>query len=372
MSKNDKIRGCLIGGAAGDALGAPIEFMYENEIFDRFGENGITEYVLDRNSGKALITDDTQMTLFTATGLLIGDTRGKLRGIMAPPRCYVQYAYLDWLYTQENPYSENANEGRKSWLCDVPELYHRRAPGNTCISALSKQKTCKEQFEDYIAEKQNDSKGCGGVMRVAPVALLYGKTDSKALDIEGAQIAAITHSHSLGYIPAAILTHIIHSIVYGNKDLYSAVTEANEFVCMLFKDDEHVNEMADIVNLAVELAANSESDLDNIHKLGKGWVAEEALAIAVYCSLKYQNDFSKGIIAAVNHNGDSDSTGAITGNILGALLGYDAIDSKWKENIELHDVILEIADDLTTGCPMSEYDSYTDENWLRKYVYMKR
>ena len=55
-------------------------------------------------------------------------------------------------------------------------------------------------------------------------------------------------------------------------------------------------------------------------------MAEETLAIAIYCSLKYQNDFSKGIIAAVNHSGDSDSTGAVTGNILGALLGFDAIE----------------------------------------------
>ena len=83
-----------------------------------------------------------------------------------------------------------------------------------------------------------------------------------------------------------------------------------------------------MIDLAIELSENDADDLENINRLGKGWVAEETLAIAIYCSLKYQNDFSKGIIAAVNHSGDSDSTGAATGNILGAALGYDKIEDK--------------------------------------------
>ena len=108
--------------------------------------------------------------------------------------------------------------------------------------------------------------------------------------------------------------------------------------------------------------------MENIKQLGEGWVAEETLAIAIYCSLKYRNDFSKGIIAAVNHSGDSDSTGAVTGNILGALLGYSGIEDKWKKNLELHDVICEMAEDLCYGCHMSEYSDYYDEDWVRKYI----
>ena len=80
MRNLDKFRGCLIGGAAGDALGYEVEFMLADEIFDRFGDNGITEYSL--HNGVAQISDDTQMTLFTATGLLLGTTRGMIRGIM--------------------------------------------------------------------------------------------------------------------------------------------------------------------------------------------------------------------------------------------------------------------------------------------------
>ena len=123
--------------------------------------------------------------------------------------------------------------------------------------------------------------------------------------------------------------------------------------------------------MAVSLSKNQETDLDNIHRLGEGWAAEETLAIAIYCSLRHSDDFSAGIIAAVNHKGDSDSTGAVTGNILGALLGYQAIEEKWKQNLELADVILEMADDLCHGCQMSEYDSYQDPDWIRKYIRMR-
>ena len=375
----NQIRGCLIGGAAGDALGYTIEFDSEDKIFAKYGKSGITEYELDKVSGKALISDDTQMTLFTANGLLVGDTRGAMRGIQGWPRGYVASAYQDWLRTQEMSYEESRIQPRghmhgcTSWLSDVPELYSRRAPGNTCISALQKQKNGEGYIDDYVKSPQNTSKGCGGVMRIAPLALNYHSVDIKQLDMEGAEIAAITHGHSLGYMPAAVLTHIINRIVFSEKrvNLKDVVIEARNTVAELFRKDKHIQELEDIINLAVQLAENCESDLDNIHKLGEGWVAEEALAIALYCSLRHQDDFSAGIIAAVNHKGDSDSTGAITGNILGALLGTYEIDDKWKENLELYDVILEMADDLCHGCQMSEYSDYEDQDWFRKYIRMQ-
>ena len=134
--------------------------------------------------------------------------------------------------------------------------------------------------------------------------------------------------------------------------------EAKETVNTIFGDDSEVITLSKIIDLAIELSENNGSDLDNIHRLGEGWVGEETLGIALYCSLRYQNEFSKGIIVAVNHNGDSDSTGAVTGSILGALLGYDAIADQWKQGLELSDVILEMADDLCHGCQMSEYSSF--------------
>lgn len=106
-----------------------------------------------------------------------------------------------------------------------------------------------------------------------------------------------------------------------------------------------------------------------IRELGQGWVAEETLAIAIYCALKYSNDFDKALIASVNHSGDSDSTGAVTGNILGAYLGLSGIPEKYLKNLELKNVILELADDLFNDCKITEYGSYHDEIWEQKYIY---
>lgn len=375
----DKIRGCMVGGAVGDALGYAVEFWDEDRIFSTYGASGITEYALDAATGKALISDDTQMALFTANGLLFGHTRLCMRGIGAMPRCYVQAAYQDWLRTQEFSYAESRKQPRSnipdgiSWLRDVPALYSRRAPGNTCLSALRKQKNGKHDIDDFIQNPQNNSKGCGGVMRVAPLALKYLHAAIEDLDMEGAQIAAITHGHSLGYMPAAVLTHIISRIIVQEQKmpLKDIVLEAKQTAEKLFHGDKHLKELTDIIDLAVELSENTDSDLANIHRIGEGWVAEETLGIAIYCALRYQNDFSAGVIAAVNHKGDSDSTGAVTGNILGALLGYDAIDEKWKKNLELIDIILEMADDLCHGCQMDEYSHYEDPDWARKYIYIQ-
>lgn len=379
----DRIRGCLFGGAVGDALGYPIEFLNEEEILSQYGPRGIQQYRLDESSGKALISDDTQMTLFTANGLLVGDTRGCMRGIRAWPRSYVAMAYQNWLRTQETTYEEKCRmpcrkeQKSISWLLDVPQLYHRRAPGNTCLDALYGRREVSKSVEDYIAVPLNDSKGCGGIMRVAPLALCHYREMEKLIDYEAAQIAAITHGHSLGYMPAAVLAHIINRIVYpeasGGKPqtLQEIVLEARDTVGEIFHGDRHLRELTDIIDLAMQLSTNDRGDRDNIRRIGQGWVAEETLGIALYCALRHQKDFSAGVIAAVNHEGDSDSTGAVTGNILGALLGYSAIADQWKDNLELAQVILEMADDLCQGCRISEYGTYRDPTWERKYIKMK-
>ena len=124
--------------------------------------------------------------------------------------------------------------------------------------------------------------------------------------------------------------------------------------------------------LAVALARQDVDDRDAIRRLGEGWVGEEALAIAVYCALKHSDSFEDAIIASVNHSGDSDSTGAVTGNILGTALGYRAIPDHYLEKLELRDIIEEVAQDLYEDCKMSEYGDYRDPVWESKYIYIGR
>ncbi len=343
----DLFRGCLIGGAAGDALGYAIEFYPWSSIKKKYGVNGITQYECDGLNGKASISDDTQMTLFTATGILVGRNKIRKENINDTQQSnqillnYIYLAYLDWLSTQLQTKSKNPI----SWLLDVPEMHQWQAPGNTCLSAL------RSGIMGSIEEPINNSKGCGGVMRVAPLGLFCTNPEQiENTDLLGAKAAAITHGNSLGYIPAAALVHIINRIVYGGctkgDSLYDIVEECKETLSILFDENGLLKSFLTLVDKAVAFSKNSKSDLQNIAKLGEGWIGDEAFAIALYCVLKYQTDFSKVIIAAVNHDGDSDSTGAIAGNMAGALIGYEAIPQQWKNDLELHEVTLLIADDL--------------------------
>lgn len=367
----DAIRGSMIGGAIGDALGVPVEFLSEEDIFEEYGPEGITEYELDPDSWKALISDDTQMTMFTANGMLYRETRGCLRGIAGDPRTYIANMYVEWLRTQEladYPYEESFADRTISWLMEVPELYARRAPGRTCIHSMRSFRNGEEHPEDFYASVWNHKKGCGGVMRIAPVALSYDANPNEVA-WEAAQVAGITHGHPLGYMPAAVIAYVICESVYGHvgKPLKEIILESRSVVRELFPDDKYTDELIGIIDDALDRSENDLDDLENIHALGEGWVAEETMSISLYCALKYEHDFSKAIITAVNHNGDSDSTGAVTGNILGARIGYDEIPEKWKKDLELHDVILELSDDMADGCPMEECGP-DDPVWMRKYV----
>lgn len=363
----DRIRGGLVGGAIGDALGYPVEFMSWKEIKKRYGTDGIQKYKLDFEDGAAVFSDDTQMSLFTANGILLGETYAHLKGIQDPVADYVYIAYKEWLRTQK--WGADSEQEPRCWLYEIPDLHRDRAPGTTCLSALG---TGKKGSTDAPL---NHSKGCGGVMRVAPLALHYkpgSDADQRKLDMDGAEIAAITHGHPLGYIPAAILTHIISIGVYGDgkMTLRKAVDEAWAAVRSMFTGTvpaADLNAMEELITKAEALADCEGTDEEHIKAVGDGWTGDEALAIAIYCSLRYPDDFSKAVIAAVNHSGDSDSTGAITGNILGSWLGYHAIEEKWKKDLEMKGILLEMADDLCYGCVMHQGGDYVDEDWVRKY-----
>lgn len=332
--------GCLIGSAAGDALGYEVEFMCEKEIFSKFGASGITDYVL--HNGNALISDDTQMTLFTATGLLNGYVRGKVRGIFGGYPSYIRHHYKAWYKTQNMRYSE-PTEFAYSWLMYDNRLYSQRAPGVTCLTAL------ESDNNGSIDNSLNNSKGCGGIMRVAPIGLWFARCGigAKETALIGAEAAAITHGHPLGYIPSGFLSVLIREIILdGEKSLRDLVCAALETTEKVFAGTEYLDDFSRLIKMAIELSEDSTDTLTAIHKLGEGWVAEETAAIAVFCALRYCNSFEKAIAAAVNHNGDSDSTGAICGNILGAYLGLEAIPDKFRNGLELSDIITEIASDL--------------------------
>ena len=340
--QKDKIRGSLVGGAVGDALGYPVEFISSYAALQNsYGERGITRYELDE-TGKALISDDTQMTLFTACGLL---NAVKDNSPMIPSICE---AYVEWYFTQMGKRKKGF---RRCWVGDLPEMNVRRAPGNTCINSLHAIASGREPI--------NNSKGCGGVMRVAPIAL-YMACNNHQVRISEAymragEAAEITHQHPLGFVPAAFLSDIIYQILCEEKeitrDTFLEIIEYGLKITRMFGGNftEEVAEFEQMIIKAVKLADSNLADIEVIDQIGEGWTGDETVAIAVYCTLKHLGDFESAIVASVNHKGDSDSTGAVTGNLIGAMVGYDAIPQYYKDNLELHDVILHVADDLWRG-----------------------
>ena len=86
--------------------------------------------------------------------------------------------------------------------------------------------------------------------------------------------------------------------------------------------------------------------LNVLKNQGEGWIAEETLGIAIFCALKYKKNFKKAIEVSVNHDGDSDSTGNLVGQILGAKYGTDILPVNYLSHLELRTVIEKIAQQL--------------------------
>lgn len=341
--KRDRVLGCLLGGAVGDALGYPVEFLSEPEILRQYGPAGIK--TLAQAGSPARISDDTQMTLFAANAWIYGCS-GEGWDIST-----AWLAYREWLGTQ----GDESRMGKpRMWIYGDRRLHARRAPGNTCLSAI--------RFSDRggtMKNPVNNSKGCGTVMRAAPYGLMPGSRET-AMERAAAD-AALTHGHPLAWGSSAWLAACVHALVHGQ-----GMDGLEEIRLPRNLDPE--GSLQSLVQKAIALANREDvTDLEAIHALGEGWVAEEALAIALFCALRHRDDFAAALRAAVNHKGDSDSTGAICGNILGAFLGAEAVAKAFDlEQLELKDIIQSLSLDLLrthTATPIPGQDPAWDQKY---------
>jgi ADP-ribosylglycohydrolase len=336
-----RFRGCLLGGAAGDALGAPVEFLHLDEILRTYGESGIRDFAPAYGKLGA-ITDDTQMTLFTAEAVLSAHLASVLQSQEPDFFHAAAGSYARWLMTQENSRLVSSGNAKASWLLQQKRLFSRRAPGTTCLSAL-------QTSRGKVTRAMNDSKGCGGVMRMAPVGMYFAASHSRERNSDrlhssifaaGSDLAAITHGHPSGCLSAGALAVIVNLLLVGNS-LPDAVHAAKEEL----RNHPSHKETLSAIEKSESLAMSRPRDRIALRELGKGFVAEEALAMGLYCALGAK-EFEDGVILAVNHSGDSDSTGSITGNLLGAAAGSEAIPDRWLACLELRSTIEAIADDL--------------------------
>ncbi|WP_205325687.1 ADP-ribosylglycohydrolase family protein [Glycomyces sp. YM15] len=308
LTRHDRVLGCLIGGAVGDALGYQVEFDRWDAIAEDYGPDGVTELRYNQ------ISDDTQMTLFTVEGLLEAEPGDEFASL--------KRAYMRWYATQQEYLPPSGARG----LAAEPWLYDRRAPGNACLSGLR---------EGGGPGVNVNSKGCGTVMRSAPFGFRFGPDAAFAL---AERCSALTHGHPTAGASAGAFAMIVAHLMNGETP-QRAVSAA----LLHLRDGIDRSETADALQRAYRLAGKVPPGPNTCAPLGEGWIAEEALAIAVYCFLG-TGDVRKGLVASVSHSGDSDSTGAILGNLYGAAYGHAALPKEWASQVEGRDVIASLAD----------------------------
>ncbi|OXM56361.1 ADP-ribosylglycohydrolase [Amycolatopsis thailandensis] len=360
-----RLRGSLYAGAIGDALGAKTEFDSIDRIREIAGPAGITD-LIPAYGGVGRITDDTQMTLFTLEGLIRAHAAARREqgtfAIAAPGEPVVQslqLAYQRWLHTQGVSWErargpENTSTDPDGWLITNRELFSRRAPGLTCFSEL--EAYGKTGVRAGMDKPVNNSKGCGGVMRAAPVALW--SDDLAEVFRLGAESAALTHGHPSGYLSSGAFAVIVHELLTG-KPLLDAVAIAR---AELEKYPGH-EEQSVALDQALALAHEGAPTPEKLETLGQGNVGETALSMSVYVALATA-DPNVALLASVNHSGDSDSTGSVCGNLVGAMYGEEELDTDWLVKLELAEVIGELADDA-----LAEFGGNApgDDRWYARY-----
>lgn len=300
-----QVEAILFGLALGDALGYPVEFLQRETIRQKYGSAGIQQ-----PPNPALYSDDTQMTLALAEGLLDAGIDTPLDNLMEA----IGKRFIGWLDSPDN----------------------NRAPGTTCINGV-------ERFQSGISWRESgipQSKGCGSAMRVASLGYVYQHDEARLREVATAT-SLITHCHPTA-IAATVAAAYLIKLALDNVPIATYMPRLYEFTT-------GISDEFDLAILRVGHVlgwANEDLAMDHI---GQGWVGEEAVALALYCVLRYPDDYVGCVRRAVNTNGDSDSIACIAGGIMGAKLGLEAIPLDWRSRCENALRLSDLAHQLTAA-----------------------
>jgi ADP-ribosylglycohydrolase len=293
----------LFGLALGDALGWPTEFHRLAKIKSKYGAMGIQE-----PPNPALYTDDTQMTIAVTEGLLDAGLDADIDSQMQA----VSKRFIQWKNSPEN----------------------NRAPGRTCMAGVNR----LERGISWREAGVPNSKGCGSAMRVATIGYLYQHDETKLREVAHMS-GIITHGHSAAVAASIAGAYLVKLALDG--------VSPEKFIPRVLKFCDGISAEFDHAIVKVNTALQMDSEEDALHFLGEGWVGDEAIALAIYCVLRYPDDYVAAVRRGANSDGDSDSIACIAGGILGARLGLEAIPEDWRNRCENKAYLVALAQRMT-------------------------
>jgi ADP-ribosylglycohydrolase len=312
--REERFTGSIVGLAVGDALGYPAEFRSRAQLLAELGPEGITDFVRLRDGRfsrpfivgtdhpPGTFTDDTQMSLAVAEALLAAG-REDLDALMTE----IGRRFVAWSESPDN----------------------NRSPGSTCLSGCAALRRGVPWREAGVA----DSKGCGSAMRVAAIGLCYEDLDRVAEVARASSL--LTHGHAAAVEGAAAAALMVALALRDAppEELHRELLRRCGGRSADF--DARVGSVPDWLERPPEEALAEDG-------LGEAWVAEEAVASALYCVWRHPDDFAGAVLEAVNTDGDSDSIAAIAGSVMGARLGLGAIPARWVEGVEQSAALQEV------------------------------
>ncbi|MBN1890397.1 MAG: ADP-ribosylglycohydrolase family protein [Thermoflexales bacterium] len=296
---DERAWGLLYGLACGDALGWPVEFTKLAEIKRVYGPAGIQDL-----PEPAPWTDDTQMTL-ALVHALIEAGEADLETLMAA----VTRQFVAWLNDPSTP---------------------QRAPGGACLAAARRLEAGTPWREAGVAH----SKGCGSLMRVLPVGYVYQHDEARLREVADAQ-GLCTHAHPSARAACTGGAYLA-KLALDNVPVEEWQERMRAFVGQVPPDFEDAF-------VRLERAFEWTDEETALAHIGKGWVAEESLALVLYCVRRYPDDYAACVRRAANTDGDSDSIACIAGGLMGARLGLKAIPPDWVARVEASDEIGQLA-----------------------------
>lgn len=352
-----KYRGCLLGLAAGDALGATVDRKTYEEICRDYGPAGLLGY--DLVNGFADISSHTQIAAYCANGLLLGVTHGQ--GPASYPR-FVAQALKEWAKVQHLP----GTPGRRCWLSHIPVMRQRRCLDARTLDALTR------DVLGMPEKPANQATGAGTLAAAIPVGLSFHPERMQTHQIGelSAQAVALTHGSPVAFLSGAVLAYSIAGIVQdAESTLEQQFCHAAEAVQLQFGDTyPQAAQLRALIARAVAMAKQPELPHWQAMEQLVCVAADQVLAGAVYAVLAAHGDFDRAMVIAVNHSGKSAATGALTGAVLGAALGEEELPDFYLECLEAAGVLRELATDLYNGCPQEWKKRLFDDDWDKKYT----